>query len=397
MFKTKINIRYIIGLLLLGSLWMFSGCSDKDDPNKEEEETISIALDATTVSASTRSQFLEVNAPGVWELSINFPPGTGQWCWIEDAQTTGTGHTWVVLKSHANPSDEERTATISLEANGERIYIDVVQRAKGATDPEPTPEPMGKWLELPELVEKENCQAVTHYTYLTVDNKKKTVRNYSMLYDTKEKLAYWVAYPLHSSYIGSYGRTDEWAADPLFSTTEQGNFIKGFPSLGYSGFDRGHQLPSGDRTVHREMNVQTFYYTNLTPQDSKLNQGIWANLEAQCRSWMAKYDTLYVVTGAILQTVDKKEKIDYMRDHNQAQVAKPNYYYKVLLGRKGETYKSVGFWFENKTYQTGKDFKPFAKTVRQIEELTGFNFFNHLPQDVQDKVEVDYSSQDWNL
>ena len=40
-------------------------------------------------------------------------------------------------------------------------------------------------------------------------------RNFSMLYDTNYKLAYWVAYPLSSSYLGSAPRTDAWGMTRL--------------------------------------------------------------------------------------------------------------------------------------------------------------------------------------
>jgi len=355
-------------------------------------------LAKSTVEASASEQFIEIKASGKWALSIDFPPGTGQWCMINNSKTEGTGNAFVVLKTYANLDPEDRTATIILESGSERIYQDITQKGKSSVDPGPDPEPtQGNWLELPELISQDGYKTITHYTSMNVSNTNKTVRNYSMLYDTKEKIAYWVAYPLHSSYIGSTDRTDEWAFDPVLAQSEQGNFIKGFVSLGYSGFDRGHQIPSADRTNTRAANEQTFYYTNITPQNSTLNQGVWANLEDQCRSWMPKYDTLYVVTGAVLKTVGNNETVTYMKDHSNSQIAKPNYYYKVLLGKKGNTYKSIGFWFENKSYQSNKDFINYAKNVRDIERLTGFNFFSNLPQSTQDEVESTFKAQDWGL
>ncbi len=387
------NFKYIIYLICFG-IFTFTSCSDDDS----DDPSIEIVVEKSMFEASAGEQFIEIKASGNWTLSIDFPPGTGQWCMINNSKTQGTGNAFVVLKTYANPDPEARTATIILESGSERIYKDIIQKGKDSTDPDPDPEPTpGKWLELPELISQDGYKTITHYTGMKVGSSNQTVRNYSMLYDTKEKIAYWVAYPLHSSYIGSADRTDEWAFDPTIAQSEQGNFIKGFVSLGYSGYDRGHQIPSADRTNTRAANQQTFYYTNITAQNSTLNQGVWANLEDQCRSWMPKYDTLYVVTGALLKTVGNNESVTYMKDHSNNQVAKPNYYYKVLLGKKGSTYKSVGFWFENKSYQSNKDFINYAKNVREIERLTGFNFFSNLPQNIQDEVETSFKAQDWGL
>lgn len=105
-----------------------------------------------------------------------------------------------------------------------------------------------------------------------------TRRNYSMLYDTQYKVAYWVAYPLSNDYLGSQDRTDKWAYDPAFLSNLQANLESGYPNNASLQIDRGHQLPSGDRTYNRAENESTFYYTNMTPQNRSLNQGcglIW--------------------------------------------------------------------------------------------------------------------------
>lgn len=41
---------------------------------------------------------------------------------------------------------------------------------------------------------------------------------------------------------------------------------------GLNGYDRGHQIPSGDRQRNKNgtrMNQQTFFYTNMTAQVGK--------------------------------------------------------------------------------------------------------------------------------
>ena len=64
----------------------------------------------------------------------------------------------------------------------------------------------------------------------------------------------------------------------------------------YKNYSRGHQIPSADRTATDELNSQTFYASNITPQNGDFNGGIWASLEGKIRENMCQ-DTLYVVTG----------------------------------------------------------------------------------------------------
>ena len=62
-------------------------------------------------------------------------------------------------------------------------------------------------------------------------------------------VAHWVAYPLHSVYRGSIDRTDDFQYDPKVDYPWQPNLAAG----SYRGsYDRGHQLPSADRTATRE-------------------------------------------------------------------------------------------------------------------------------------------------
>lgn len=86
-----------------------------------------------------------------------------------------------------------------------------------------------------EYVGKSNIKYINHY--MPSDKK---VRNYSLLYDSELKLAYWVAYPYCSYYDGSAGRNEKWAYDPEISSSLQVNLKN---SYGISGYDRGHQIP----------------------------------------------------------------------------------------------------------------------------------------------------------
>ena len=236
---------------------------------------------------------------------------------------------------------------------------------------------------------------MTHLTELNGT----AVRNYSICYDKSHKTALWVAYPLHKCYLGSLDRTDEWIYDPEIGNEYQIYVKKAYKE--YPTYDRGHQIPSADRNSTRDMNAQTFYFTNQTPQiGQKLNQGIWQKLEEVIRKNYTCSDTLYVVTGAHFANSNTKAT-----DNNGVKVDVPTHYFKVLLRTKsGMTGKwvnqceasdlqTIGFWLENKAYSETKVTKAICKKVSEIENLTGFTFFPGIPAEVKN----DFNAIDWNL
>ena len=238
---------------------------------------------------------------------------------------------------------------------------------------------------LPELpLYESNDYVITH----TGSLEGKTVRNYTMLFDREKHAALWVAYPLHECYRGSSGRTEAWAADPSIDPIYQAQLWDGGYSQGYS---RGHQIPSADRTVNEELNSQTFYASNMTPQNSKFNSGIWASLEGKIRSNMCS-DTLYVVTGCYF---GNGYEISYDGQNKECPV--PTHYFKVILrtrsGNSGKPVgkcdaselKAIGFWLEHRSDYPETFDTDYCKSVEYIEQQTGFTFFPSVPAEVKEQ------------
>lgn len=251
-------------------------------------------------------------------------------------------------------------------------------------------DPSQAWLELP-VVEVADDEVFTfHHT--EVDGN--LSRNYSMLYNTSERIALWVAYPLCGIYLGS-GRTDAWGFDPNIPDVYEPVIPR---SWGVAGYDRGHQIPSGSRNADDDMNEQTFYFTNMTVQNSEFNQGLWAEVEALEREVSSNYDTLYVITGPVLDA-DGDGNWQHIKDNAGNSVAVPEAYFRVLLGVKSDiwVYEAVGFYYENKDY--GRDYPKASdlRTVAQIEELTGITFFKNLPSGVAEDVKSQLNPGNWGL
>ena len=233
-----------------------------------------------------------------------------------------------------------------------------------------------RYTEIPKLSHIENTIFITHYL---PEDDKRNIRNYSILYDTIQKIAYWVAYPLHSTYLGNSGRTEAWNFDPLVAQHLQPRAHRGI-----QGFDRGHQLPSADRTYSREGNATTFYFTNMTAQNASLNRGVWETLERTVRSWVARCDTLYVVTGTMINN-----EIQYALDNNGQNMAIPDYYYKAIAQKRGENYYTIAYKIANAA-PDNRNIDAYQMTVTELENKTGFIFFPVLPTSAKDTVIVEY-------
>jgi DNA/RNA endonuclease G (NUC1) len=372
--------RWQISALLLIVL-LFTSCS--------KEENIPIDLTAqtnSTIAVAAASQFLTIQTNGDWKIDLTYISGGIGWISINPA--SGKGDANVVLQFTQNISSQSRVAELSVTSGDKVVNLSLTQESVSSNTAGGGRNPNPAWLEIPSGGSNADCISLTHDIIINT----KSVRNYSFLFDKKEKIAYWVAYPHHPCYIGNTGRTDNWQPDPGVSSAFQGDY---FSSI--AGYDRGHQIPSADRTVSTLANNQTFYFTNMTPQLGILNQQLWANLEIQIRGWMNTSDTLYVVTGAILKTAGGSETVNYATDRSGGKVAVPNYYYKVLLRLKNSKYDAIGFWVEHKGYGNVLATAAITKTVDQIELLTGFNFFSALQKSLQDEAEATVTLSTWGL
>ena len=334
----------------------------------------SVAAHTAVKSGVTIVEAILVPTTDKSETKVVFALGTKTFTWTLPASTTfeqGKKYMYEVeLKGDGNSIPRVAAAIKATIIN----WSDVPSGSHSLDQEQVSTNPplLSGYMETPVITTDENTVYVAHGF-----PGRANVRNYSMLYDKKYKMAYWVAYPLHSSYIGSSGRSDAWGFDPLITQTAQVNLSSSFGG----GYDRGHQLPSGDRTATRDLNATTFFYSNMTAQVSSMNQGIWNNLEQQVRTWMSQSDTLYVVTGAGIKTATD-QTITYSKGS-----AIPKYYYKALAMKKGDNYYTIAFRIDNKIIPSGTNFNSYRVNVSDLEKETGFSFFPKLAKEAKETID----------
>ena len=255
------------------------------------------------------------------------------------------------------------------------------------------------WLELPGTETHDADHCVTHYAQM----EGRQQRNYTVLYDADTYISYWVAYPLCHSHMTT-GREEIWGYDTKIPASQQTSVSKGYgascPTVNYpkNFYARGHQIPNADRNAVPQMQAQTYYSTNMTPQlQNGFNGGIWAKLEAAVRETVPQNDTLYIVTGASFRKANENLAAKMITNQNDGKsLYVPNYYWKVLLKVKREegsvkTAKTIGFWLPHGDLK-GHVYSEYVVSVDQIEQWTGFDFFVNLPDALEMSAE---KNPDW--
>ncbi|MBP5585261.1 MAG: DNA/RNA non-specific endonuclease [Lentisphaeria bacterium] len=131
---------------------------------------------------------------------------------------------------------------------------------------------------------------------------------------------------------------------------------------------------------------ESFYMSNMSPQKGEFNRGIWKDLEAQVRSFAISGKDIFVVTGPILP---KTKTITI----GVNKVTVPDAYYKVVYDRTPPE-KMIGFILPNAG--SSKSLQDFSVTVDAVEQATGLDFFNLLPQPQQEQLESSIDISAWN-
>lgn len=368
---------------------------------KEDVLPPTVEVKTTMIDVEGRSQYIYVKASSSWKITLTSVDGGAPVDWIIAAPSSGSGDMDVTLNVAANESEKERSAVITVENSAGKASKTISQKAKGSeVKPDPTPSggnlsPKTEWMELPAI--PEGMDAFTHS--MTVGSV--STRNYSFLWDYDNLVAPWVAYPLCVwNMSGKAGRTNAWDLDPLLPANKQPVLTRGFSEGNAGWFARGHQIASADRQTSYSSNAMTFYGTNMTPQiNNGFNADIWANLEGKVRSWAGRSDTLYVVTGCVIDYKDG-ETVKYAVDNYGKKVTVPTAYYKVVLRyMKNSTvgysgYSACAVWLDHKVYSTKNIDSKYSMSVKDLEKKVGMDFFVNLPAVVGEEMAAKIESED---
>lgn len=207
---------------------------------------------------------------------------------------------------------------------------------------------------------------------------------YTVSYNADWKIPNWVAYELTKEEAeGSESRSDSFVPDPQVAPDQSSNtsdYLR-------SNFDRGHLAPAGDMKWSKQAMKESFYLSNICPQNGNLNSGIWKDLETQVRVLAEQKGSIYVVCGPIVS--DRPKTI------GANDVAIPDAFFKVLLQNDDNNWYSIAFMFANKNGK--KPLSTYAMSVEELQTITAIDFFPALPDSVEQIVESQVDFTKWNI
>ena len=209
-------------------------------------------------------------------------------------------------------------------------------------------------------------------------------------------------------------RTNAWAWDTAYDFDTMGGVEEADHKS--DGFDKGHIVASEDRVYCKEANEQTFFYTNISAQIGVFNQNYWQDLEKQVQAWgrstiKGEYDKVYITKGATLNKplanftgTIKANDGNFPTTNAEGKTVKglfvPSYYYMAVLAEKDGQYEAIAFLVPHSETlpkkPTADDFLVYAKSIAELEQETGIDFFCNLPDSVESVIEAIYNKEAWN-
>ncbi len=217
-----------------------------------------------------------------------------------------------------------------------------------------------------------------------------TKPQYVLSYSRERGTPNWVSWHVTQDWLGTADRQDDFRADPALP--EEWYHVTASSYRG-SGFDRGHNTPSADRTKTAADNSATFLMTNMIPQAPKSNQELWANLEDYTRGLVRQGMEVYVVMGSYGRGGTGSNGSAKTIDNGRITV--PSRIWKVLvllpegnndLERIDSSTRVIAVDTPN-TNTVRTDWGTYRTTVDAIEEATGYNLLSRLPEKVQQVLE----------
>ncbi|MER3470120.1 MAG: DNA/RNA non-specific endonuclease [Chitinophagaceae bacterium] len=217
-----------------------------------------------------------------------------------------------------------------------------------------------------------------------------TKTQYTLSYHRDRGTPNWVSWHLDPTWLGSTARQDDFRAD---ATLPAGWYQVQGTSYSGSGFDRGHNCPSADRTYSVTDNSATFLMTNMIPQAPTNNQQTWAGLENYCRTLVNQGNELYIIAGSY--GTGGTGTNGTFNTINNGHVTVPNRIWKVIvvlpqgtndLARVTTSTRVIAINTPN-TNSISTSWATYRTSVDAIESATGYNLLSNVSSSIQSVIE----------
>ncbi len=203
-------------------------------------------------------------------------------------------------------------------------------------------------------------------------------------YNSIRGIPNWVSWHIDATNItGAASRQDNFAG---FAGLPASWFTVQSNSFFNSGYSRGHNCPSADRTSSFNANAATFLMTNMIPQTSSNNEGVWNNFEVYIRDQVRAGNEAYVIMGSYGSAATIAS----------GHVVVPTNIWKVVLllpngdndiSRIDANSKVIAINTPNTT-NVSQNWEDFSVSVDDIEKATGYDLLTSLSTTLQNVLEA---------
>ena len=214
---------------------------------------------------------------------------------------------------------------------------------------------------------------------------------YAVSYSRDRGTPNWVSWHLFSNDIGSTPRQDDFRED---ITLPAGWYQVTNASYTSSGFDRGHNCPSGDRTSTVAANSATFLMTNMIPQAQYNNQIVWTGMEDSLRRLVTQGNELYIIMGSY--GMGGTGNGGYKTTIDGGRVTVPSNIWKIAIviangnndsARVTTNTRVIAVDVPN-TNTLFSSWKNYRTSVDAIEAATGYDLISRMPVLLQAALEA---------
>ncbi len=201
-------------------------------------------------------------------------------------------------------------------------------------------------------------------------------------YNTQRLIPNWVAYELTAEEVaGEIPRARGFSMDLDYKGRQAMR-----EDYSNTGWDKGHMAPSADMKWSQTAMNESFYLTNICPQNHDLNGKDWHSLEKYVRDWALKFGSIWVVCGPYVYA-------NTYGTIGERNVVVPDGFFKAVLRRDGKDFKSIAFVFENNSNR--QPVREAVVSVNDVEALVGFDLFTNLSDKIEEAVEAEASWEEW--
>ncbi|GAA4022536.1 hypothetical protein GCM10022409_02850 [Hymenobacter glaciei] len=216
---------------------------------------------------------------------------------------------------------------------------------------------------------------------------------FSIGYNAARGIPTWVSWHLDKADLGQAPRQNNFRPD---AALPRQFYQVTAASYARSGFDKGHNCPSADRTADLDANSNTFLMTNMVPQAPHNNQQTWAHLEEYGRSQIQRGQEIYVVMGCYGRGGTGSS--GFAQTLDQGRVTVPARIWKIMVILPDGTndlqriatdpaVRVLAIDTPNDNTTVNPDWRQYLTSVDKIEAATGLDLLSALPRDAQSRLQ----------